>query len=668
MRASFARLVVTVVVLGASSSTARPAHAANAPRPVPAAQDTDGIDRIAREAYEEGKYAFCKDPTRPLGLRQQGLCELAAEVEGCEGYLKACHLGQVPKDRSWVERVAEWLGPIAKAFLYLLVLGIVVVVAIPVIRAIVKRKRDRELAERVPDAPNRAVVVEGEPVLVEEISDAEAALRLAEEHRSRGERKRALGLYLAASLAALDRRGAIRVARHRTNGEYVRGCEEEESRRPLREIVREVDEVEFGGTAPTDEGLERVAARARSIVRVTASTAIVLAIALLSSGCSAPRRGADPAGDELPIRVLERNGFKVTSLGTSLATMPIPENDRPDEGMPVVIVDVEKVPLEDEAQAHMMRWVEAGGVLVLFGHASGWPSELRPETVAADTRDLVVRTQGRDPSAGLEDSDEDEASSENGAPIEIKGARTARRDAFAWKEREPLDVENIAFLGKGIYAAKRRVGKGIVLGVANDDLFTNIGMMPPHNAAALVTLVRSVSHAPVAANGTPSSGDIRVARTEDGVPPPANPFAALVAAGLGKGTWQALAAAILLFLAYGVRQARPRAVDRKDRRAFAEHVEATAALYGLSRAYGHALGAYGRFVEMRLREIVPRGTDPALFLATRSGVDPERVAELYDRAMTAKADDAPRGDELMVIEELRRMMEKAIGSPPRPPE
>ncbi|MDF2698056.1 MAG: hypothetical protein K0S65_6439, partial [Labilithrix sp.] len=217
--------------------------------------------------------------------------------------------------------------------------------------------------------------------------------------------------------------------------------------------------------------------------------------------------------------------------------------------------------------------------------------------------------------------------------------------------------------GNETYAVKRLVGSGLVLGVVNDDLFTNVGMMPAHNAAALVTLLRSASHdphrlLPFDASGVTALSELRVARVEDGIPPPANPFAALVAAGLGKGAWHALVAALLLFLAYGIRQARPRVAERKERRAFAEHVEATGAFYGRTHAHTHALGAYGRFLELRLREIVPRGVEPATFLASRSGADPKRVAELYARALSAKAGDEPRGDELAVIEELRRLLER----------
>lgn len=96
------------------------------------------------------------------------------------------------------------------------------------------------------------------------------------------------------------------------------------------------------------------------------------------------------------------------------------------------------------------------------------------------------------------------------------------------------------------------------------------------------------------------------------------------------------------------------------RRAFAEHVEATGAFWGRAKALPHALAAYGRFVEMRLRERIPRGADPVAFLAARAGVDPEHAARLYERATKANDDDDVRGDELETIKELRGMLVKAL--------
>ncbi|HVJ91602.1 MAG TPA: DUF4350 domain-containing protein, partial [Labilithrix sp.] len=604
-RNSVRRYLGALAVVLATFAAPRAANAENSERA--AIDANDAIDRTARAAYSEKAYAFCNNPARPLGVRQRALCPLAAEVQGCEALVDACGRSERRKDDGWFERVIAWLAPVARVLLYLVLLGIAVVIAIPVVRVLLARRRSGELARRVSEATNHALVASPTPAAAESVSDAEADLRLAEEHRTRGELKEALGLYLSASLAALERRGTIRRAPYRTNGEYVRACRDESLREPLFEIVREVDKVEFGGAEPSDDGLAKVASRAKTIVDM-AKSAVVLAIALLSLGCSTPQKGADPAGDELPIDVLTRNGFDVRALGTSLSTMPLPDED--EVSPPVVILDAEKVSLEEEAQAHILRWVEAGGVLIVFGSPASWPKALGSTKSIAQSRDLVVSVRSEsDDDEETDDEDDNEPIVEE--RITVRGARVARTDAFAWSPEGWLDSETVAFLGEDTYAAKRRVGKGLVLGVANDDLFTNLGMMPPHNAAALVTLVRAVAYAPerIVAPGAMSAeglSAIRVARRQDGISPPADPFSALLAAGLGKGAWHALAAAIVLFLAYGIRHARPRAPEPQERRAFVEHVEAAGALYARARAHSHALAAYGRFMEARLRESLPR--------------------------------------------------------------
>jgi hypothetical protein len=597
----------------------------------PAATDRDAIDRTARDAYRADEFEFCTHPSKPFGARQRALCSLAAEIEDCKGFADACADEEPPKLDEWAN-LARILAPFARILLYLFVLGVIVALIVPIVLGVLKRNRERKLHGERESTPNVATIRRDE-ARPEDVSDAEAALRVADEYRRAGDLKRALAVYLAASLAALARRGAIRIARHRTNGEYVRACADGESRGALREIVREVDQVEFGGSSPTEESVERAASNASAIVR-RAMTIATIAIAVWGLGCTPPRRGSDPAGNELPTHVLERNGFEVGSLSTSLSTLPIP---RKGEVPPAVIVDLEKVSLEDETRAHLLRWVEAGGTLVLFGAGrdGSWPIEPKTKPVLADTTELVVRA---------DDPDNDDEGT-----VVAPGARTARAEGFSWAD-DSLANETIAKLGNVTYASRRHVERGLILAVANDDLFTNIGVMPRRNAAALVAIVRSAA----------TTRQLRIARAEDGVLPPSNPFSALVAAGLGKGAWHALVAAIVLFLAYGIRQARPRSAEPQERRLFAEHVTAMGAFYERARAHSHALGAYGRFVELRLHDALPRGADPVAFLASRSESDPEHVAKIYARATSATANDEPRGDELQTIEELRRLVEEAL--------
>lgn len=626
--AAVAPLAASLVALVAPAALAAPRAWQTA-----AEKQRDAARDDVKTAVREGGYTFCTAPRRPLGVRQANLCGLATEVDGCEALTKACDTSATDEPRSKGSgSVPRVLGPIAQVLVWLLVFGIAIALMIPIVRALAKARRDKQLADLPRAKTSRAVPIAPAPPDPAEITDAEAALREADALARRGELDRALGLYLAASLSALDRRGAIRLARHRTNGEYVRFCTDAEAKQPLREIVREVDRADYGKIAPTQESVAGVAARAARLVRAVAVAALVVAaLAGCNDAARAVRGGGrdDPAGDALPMEVLSRGGFRVARLGSSLATMPMPDERGP---VPLVVVDVEQVPLEEEAQAHLLRWVEHGGLLVLFGAPRAWPEELGAKSGSAGTRDLSVDT-------------------EDGP---LAGARVATAQSLSWP-----GADGVATLGDHTYAARKSIGRGNVLGVANDDLFTNLGVARPANAAALVALIQAAAFVndPSRA-GRPLA--IAVARPEDGVPPPSNPFAALLRAGLAKGAWHALAAAIVLFFAYGIRRARPRPAATPARRAFAEHVEATGAFYGRARAVGHALAAYGRFVDLRLRERLPRGADPAAFLAARSGAPLEHAKKVYERAIAAKPDEPPRGDELATIRELRAMLAKAL--------
>jgi len=630
---------------------------------------TNALQNLA-DARREGHYTFCETPHMPLTPREEELCPLAQRVDGCEGFAAACRgelggkagrSGETPEETSTKHRepssheIPGALGALAQGLVWLLMIAVVVAVAVPLVRAILRSRRDKALAD-APKPPNVAVATVVEPPpQAEAISDAEAALRDADAHARRGELTRALGLYLAASLAALDRRGAIRLARSRTNGEYVRSCAEDQSKTALREIVREVDRVEFGHLAPTAEGVARIASRATTVVRssagggggrgvssiATMALSVLFALAIL--GCGGSHAGSstghpngidDPSGDELPLDLLRRAGFDASYLASSLAALPVPGAT---DAAPIVVVDVTRVALEEESSAHLLRWVEAGGVLVLFGPPSFWPAELGATADFASSDHVDVTTDD----------------------VVAAGARVGNPRALSWP-----NSETIAWTDKSVYAAHSSHGKGAVVGVAGHELVTNIGVAKSENAAAFAALldvaVADRRTTTAEREGPESPVEIRFARRLDGIAPPSNPFSALVQAGLGRGSWHALGAAVVLFLAFGIRQARARPVAPQPRRAFAEHVEATGAFYGRARALGHALASYGRFAEMRIRERVPRGGDPVQFLAARAKVPVEEAARVWKRATEASAEDPPRGDELTTIRDLGAMLAKAL--------
>ena len=484
---------------------------------------------------------------------------------------------------------------------------------------------------------------------------AEVLLRRAAEARARGDERTALFTYLAAALRALDDRGAIRLARDRTNGEYLRSCQEPAARPGLRDLVREVDGVQFGGSEATPDAVSVAQDRAERIVRTPASDAgkliagalMSLGLVLLLGACGGVggSRG-NPAGRDLLVDLLVKQGAVVSSLPGSLANLPLQGASGP-----VVILDAERVRLEDETRDHLVAWVKQGGTLVLAGAPSLWPPDfwaksLAPSTCKPGLTKVLIETRDAPPAT---DDDDDDTPSQRGPAPHMNHAKIAESAAMTWpyEDRTP---RAIARLEDGeLYGALRGFGDGKVLGLASTDLLTNAGLAVPGNAASVVAMLATLDRQ-----------EFAVARAEQGIAPPTNPFAGLLHIGLGPALVHALFFIPLLFLAYGVRQAAPRPNPPPRRRAFAEHVKAVGALYARRRAAGHALAIYARHVDDRLRATMPRGHDPVQFLADRSGANVEETATLYARAMGANADQPVRGDELAVLQRLSALYAKAM--------
>jgi hypothetical protein len=645
-----------LAVLATAAATARPALAVM--EPARAQADVDA-------AMREHDYPFCREPHEPLSSRAVDLCDHASAIPGCSGYVAACATATAPHpppSTPWWLRwltIPPFIGTLAQGIVWLLVAALVIAVVVPIARGLARMRRK----EALPAEKKAPGVITPEPLMVEvaSLTDEEQILARARELAMQGELAASMQLYLVASLRALDKRGAVRIAKDRTNGEYVRACTDPGAKPALRDIVREVDRVQFGGEAATPEGLERAARQAIAIVR-TVPVMMLLVMVSLSLGCGGvsmpkPRlKGDDPAGYELMRDVVTRQGVNLHGLGSSLATMPLPA---PGERAPAVLVDLESTALDDETREHLMSWVDAGGVLVLAGGPWSWPKELKgSHAVAKRPLQITVRRlllRAPSPASG-DTADGDAGEAGDDADEQAEGDIYAHTDEHGeLVETDGITlggaIDRVAWFTDGtLYAASVKRGHGVIVGIANDELFTNAGLARPGNAAALVAILASASRT-----------EMRLASAEDGVSPPSTPIAALLRAGLGLALAHAAVFALVLFVAVGRRQARPRPMHPPRRRAFSEHVEAVGALYGRARSAPHALAAYARFADERLRARMPRGSgDVASFLASRARMPLHVCQQLWARAMQAKSGAPPLGDELTVLRELSSLYAAAM--------
>jgi hypothetical protein len=601
------------IVLGAAALA--PREAAALPKPAQAAED-------AADARSAGGYPFCSKPREPLGWRARGLCKHASAIPDCEGFAAACARAErIHEPPAWSARWLARLGTIARALatatraaIWALVVAMAVAVMIPVLRVL--RRRRTSATVHAGEASSVATA----PRVDAEHADAETLLARAGEHARRGQGKDAMELYFAASLRALHERGAIRITRDLTNGECVRACADATARPALAALSNDVDGVQFGGQAVGSELVDRAAKTAVALVRGAAALVILLACAG-TCGCGGfdlpgPKPGDDPSGQELWADVLTRQGWDVERLGGALSTLPMP---RPGSS-PVVVVDADRIALDDETREHLGAWVDAGGVLVLAGAPETWPAPFRPESWSQHGPGRIS------------------------VPFR-KHVELAELAEATSMESLPAGARAVAAFDDGtIHAAWMPYGHGGALLMASDELMTNAALARGSNAAAMVAVFARTG-----------GEDLSVADEGDGVAPPSSPLSGLSRAGLGLGLGHALAATLLLFAGAGTRLTRPKPSPPPPSRPFADHVEAVGALYARAGAASVALAAYARFAEERLRVRNPRrAADVAALLAAHAGLPADLSARLWTRAAAATVADgaATRGDELVVLEDL----------------
>jgi hypothetical protein len=559
------------------------------------------VDAVMRDK----QYPFCREPHKPLSLEARRLCSQATSIPSCEGFGAACAELDEPTSPppSWWNwfRLPPFFGAATQVVVWLLVAVLVVAILIPIARGLSGLMHRGQKIAPEPDAPPVAAPP-AVPADVLSLTDEEEILTRADALVAQGNFAAALQLYLLASLRALDKRGVVRIARDRTNGEYVRACTDPGTKPALRDIVREVDRVQFGHEEPTREAVGRAAHRAVAIVRAL-PVALLVAFLFGCLGCgglSVPKGrqpGDDPAGNEVLKELLRKQGVVLGGLQTSLATMPLPAAG---ERTPAVIVDLEMTLLDDETSEHLTSWVKAGGILLLAGSPSTWPHglEASSETATGSKRITVRRLLARavPPEPGEEPSADDVETAIYDRSFQSAALSSDRGLSFK------SGGERIAWFDDGTsYAAVRTLGTGYVVGVATDELFTNVGL----------------AHAAVFG--------------------------------------------VILFLAVGTRMGRPRPRPAPRRRAFVEHVEAVGTLYARTRNAAHALAAYARFADERLRARMPRTTgDVATFLASRAGAPLELCQRVWARAAEAKGGAPPQGDELAVLRELTALCGAAM--------
>ncbi|MEP7124692.1 MAG: DUF4350 domain-containing protein [Byssovorax sp.] len=605
-----------------------------------------GVDTVLSDA----RYRFCHEADYPLSEDEHAWCPILIESsEVCPTLVQACQLppakGQItpssprrlepkkdaeptpaekpnqplsdgapPKD----EHASVTVAPVLSGVSLLLFIGIAVVFLVLVGRALAKSffSRDADAAPPEAAAPEAlsAAVAAAPRGPVE--TDVDRLLARARAAAARGEYARAIDDVYAALLRRLDADGRIDIHPSRTNGDYVRQLRDDASLRiPVREVVKEVERVHFGATAPSERAYRAVLDRVVPIVSRVAAialfcfglSAVISCSPVAATAARSDHAGNTPTGTQAVIDLLTAHKFEVKRRSETLDKLVEPKT----------LVLLSGASLDGPTWVHLLSWVDDGGRLVLAGVAS-LPPELGLRLALGTTRTTEI--------------DIDEDSTFRGVEkIRVPpGAEIHRADGEARDVPHPLLLR-----GEAIYATSFDRGAGHIVVVADDRLFCNASLAVADNGAFLVGLFESM----------PSPRQIEIVDAWTGVGAE-TPFAAVEHANLLPVILQLFALLALLYLWKGIPFARLRDPPAETRRAFADHARALGLAYGRARASRHVLGLYASWALDRLRERVQRSGRQGLLplaeaIATRTGRPEGEVMRVLVDASGAREESGP---------------------------
>ena len=595
---------------------------------------TKSSSKNVEETFSKGtrELWFCDEVVvRPSDVRKY--CPLADHVAArCPGLAKACAKSDSasappppprmePRRSMSSPRPNSGLGAVSNLLFWGLVAALAAFVIAQIVRAVSSTRRDGHLPEEAALSAGTAEV-EAPAAAAPRISDPERWLLLAEQAAADGRYAAALRAAYSALMHAFRGRGLIELESSQSNGDVLRAISTEpELARVFRGVSRELERVEFGGREATRQTFENAYAPVKlSVKRLLASTA-VLALALLTLGCSggpqaqrSPDKG--PEGYYLLRTLLAASGSQVKNRYAPL--------DQLDDSVErVVVVD----PLEPEAWAAILQWVARGGHLI----AAGVEDELFVERTG-------IETQPASCGPALQDS-----------PRAIRALGQARlaidpEEVYGQKIRIVCDERP--------YWVDSDYGDGTVSVVAEASFLQNASLTAADNALFVDDQLN--------ADGSVTTefvGDFTGAAAT-------SPVSSLKRSGLLPSVLQLLLLGAFFAWRYGAAFGKRRDPIETSTRRFVEHVRVLGACYERARATRQVLAEYGGWLLERASRRALGGrrgnvAETASVLSLRSGIHEGSAAELVAEVRIAESSpDQNSPDDLQKVRQIESLVMK----------
>jgi hypothetical protein len=478
------------------------------------------------------------------------------------------------------------------------------------------------------------------------VRDVNLLLEQARTAASAGDFTRAIRHTHAALLHRLDNDGLIRVAPFRTNGDYVSDLKPQpDLRSSVRDIVRDVEQVQFGTTQP-DAGLfDRVFKRVVPIATRRGDTlALLLASSLLSCTCTALPKSypydLSPSGTRAVVELAAHHGRTLDFLEVPLDELPLDDKDR-------AIILLHDAVVDAETWQHLLAWAANGNHLVVAGAAL--PAEL-PVRYKSGAAGHVLKV------SPAEQGDYSDLTLVVPDTAALDRSGMAGELLLTREDGQPYAIK----LGRGYLG-------GDITVFADDRLFTNAALMLGDNPRFLATFLTELTPGPI------DMVDSMLDMGSD------SPGETISNTHLTAAILQLLALIVLLYLSRGVRFGAPRDPPSRSRRHYTEHIDAVGQHYARARASRHALRLYATWALDRLRDKTLTSRQPGLYalaqaVAGRTGDDEAKVMQILvessgvrddvDASMTAPSRARPPTltDDLSLMQELARLV-RLVGGP-----
>jgi hypothetical protein len=587
---------------GGPSPPAGPTPPAAAPAEMLPRKD---VPPLVKSVFEKN-FRFCTDPAFPLTTDELKWCALVSKEDPrCPALAKACTRGATAElvgKRARQQQIPSISLPLAGLPARILLWGLLAAVVAVIVYTIVKQARGQrapdkeealEIATDAPEDPAAAAARQVE-------TDVQRLLDRARAAAAAGDYGAAIGDAYAALLRKLEGAQLVTIESHRTNGDHVRdvGRQLPALRQRLQVVVGDVEQVQFGGDAPTESRYRSVMSgvvgllgeRLAACLPFVVNLGLGIGLATLVAGCSVDRDRWDhsPSGRAGVIDLLQRYGFTPRERLTTLSKI--------DKSVSALVL-LPGATVDDAGWAALATWAGAGGALIVAGGLRTLPAWVGAQA-AADGAGLASPAPLTVPAAASGRLPRLKAVVPGGRLVKLAAPPAPASGKDEDQEDDGGDGDEAAYTppatllarGKTPYAVESTYeGGGRALVLADDRLLTNASLLVDDNARLLIELLR------------PGGPKLELAGELTGLVSQ-NPVTSVQRSRLGPAMLQG-ALLLLLFYAYvGIHFGRPVDPTAASRRAFAEHARALGLLYGRTRAGRHALESYGSYALERMRE------------------------------------------------------------------